>query len=153
MQLAKVRSRPLLVVGVLAVIALSVGIPVAWNNGVHDYFFPRAFRTIEPDAIYASGQINRRLIAGVLSQYHIRRIVSLTDDGPDQPDEAAERQVAQQMGVEYFLFPLNGDGTGDIRNYERTLVQVTRAMNDSAPILVHCFSGAQRTRGWIAFYR
>jgi protein tyrosine phosphatase (PTP) superfamily phosphohydrolase (DUF442 family) len=140
-------------VAAIALAGLGAAGLIGWNNGIHDYFFPRAFRTVEPNAVYASGQINRRLIGGVIDQYHIGRIVSLTDDGPAEPDEAAEREAAREKGVEYFVFPLNGDGTGDIGEYEKTLVVVTQAESQHVPILVHCYSGAQRTRGWIAFYR
>ena len=147
----RARWKPIYFAGAAALV-LGIAFLVAWNNGLHDYFYPKAFRVVEPDEVYASGQINRRLIAGVISDYHIQRIVSLTDDG-QQVDEVAEREAARRMGVEYFLFPLDGDGTGDIRNYEQTLLEVHDAVERHAPILVHCFSGAQRTRGWIAYYR
>jgi len=140
-------------VAVCVLIALAIAFTIAWNNGLHDYFYPKAFRVVIPDEVFASGQINRRLIAGVISDYHIQRIISLTDDGPTQLDEVAERQTARRMGVQYFLFPLDGNGTGDITEYEKTLLEVHQAVARQSPILVHCFSGAQRTRGWIAFYR
>jgi protein tyrosine phosphatase (PTP) superfamily phosphohydrolase (DUF442 family) len=133
-------------------VLLVVAALVAWNNGLRDRLFPRAFRVVEPGRIFASGQIYRGLIEQTLRDHHIQRLVSLTNE-PGDPDAAAERQAADRLGVTCFRFPLKGDGTGDIHEYEKTLIEVNRAVADGAPILVHCSTGAQRTRGWIAFYR
>jgi hypothetical protein len=135
----------------IAVLLVVAGL-VAWNNGIRNRIFPKAFRVVEPGKIFASGVIYRGLIEKTLTEHHIQRVIALTDD-PGNLDEAAEREVTSRLGMQYYLFPLNGDGTGDIHNYEKTLVQVNRAVADNAPVLVHCFAGAERTRGWIAFYR
>ena len=134
-------------------IVVTLGALVAWNNGIRNFFFPKAFRVVEPGQVYASGQIHRRLIADTLQRYGIRQIVSLTDDGPAERDEAAERSIAAAQHVSWVCYSLAGDGTGDIHHYADAVEAVVRAQQRHEPILVHCFSGAQRTRGWIAFYR
>jgi predicted protein tyrosine phosphatase len=143
---------PPVVVWIGVIVLLVIGFLVAWNNGLRNMTFPKAFRVVEPGKIFASGVIYHGLIEKTITQHHIQRVIALTDD-PGNVDEQAERDVSAKLGVKYFLFPLNGDGTGDIHQYEKTLIEVNRAVGDNAPVLVHCFAGAQRTRGWIAFYR
>ena len=138
---------------VACLVLVTAAFLVVWNNGLRNRFFPKAFRVVVPQEVYASGQINRHLIGQTLDQYSIKEVVSLTDDGPNQPDEQAERQVCADQHIAWVCYPLAGDGTGDIAHYADTVQAVVAAEQAHEPILVHCFSGAQRTRGWIAFFR
>jgi protein-tyrosine phosphatase len=57
------------------------------------------------------------------------------------------------MGIQRFVDPLLGDGTGDIHQYANAVQQVVQARKAGRVVLVHCSSGAQRTNGAIYFYR
>jgi protein tyrosine phosphatase (PTP) superfamily phosphohydrolase (DUF442 family) len=129
-----------------------------WFIAVHvgswkDRFIPRKFRTVEPGAIYASGQIDRHLIGGILSDYKIREIVCLIGHDPTDPDSAAEFRIAHDMNIDRLYFPLSGDGTGDIHEYADAITAIVAAQKAGKPVLVHCSSGSQRTNGAIYFYR
>jgi protein tyrosine phosphatase (PTP) superfamily phosphohydrolase (DUF442 family) len=118
-----------------------------------DLVVPRKLRVVDPGQIYASGQINRRLLRKVLIDRHIKVIVCLVDDQLDDPDVAAERQLSTELGIERFNYPLEGDGTGDIHNYASAVAEMVEAERAGKPILVHCSSGAQRSNGAVFYYR
>lgn len=118
-----------------------------------DLVVPRKLRVVDPGQIYASGQINRRLLRQVLTDRHIRIIVCLVDDQLDDPDVTAERQLAKDLDIERFNYPLEGDGTGDIHNYANAVARMVEAERAGKPILVHCSSGAQRSNGAVFYYR
>jgi protein tyrosine phosphatase (PTP) superfamily phosphohydrolase (DUF442 family) len=118
-----------------------------------DRFVPRKLRTIEAGQIYASGQIDRHLLRQVLVDDHIKVIVSLVSDDPTDPDVAAEMQAASDLGIQRFVDPLVGDGTGDIHSYANAITQIAQAQKENMPVLVHCSSGAQRSNGATYYYR
>jgi protein tyrosine phosphatase (PTP) superfamily phosphohydrolase (DUF442 family) len=118
-----------------------------------DRFIPRKLRTVDTGQIYASGQIDRHLLRQVLAQDHIKVIVSLITDDPADPDVAAEIRAASELGIQRFVDPLTGDGTGDIHSYASAITQIAQAESENEPVLVHCSSGAQRSNGATFYYR
>jgi protein tyrosine phosphatase (PTP) superfamily phosphohydrolase (DUF442 family) len=118
-----------------------------------DRFVPRKLRTIDAGQIYASGQIDRHLLRQVLARDHIKVIVSLVAEDPTDPDAAAESKAAREMGIERFVDPLNGDGTGNIHAYVDAVAQIAEAQKENKPVLIHCSSGAQRSNGATFYYR
>jgi protein tyrosine phosphatase (PTP) superfamily phosphohydrolase (DUF442 family) len=118
-----------------------------------DRFVPRKFRAVDAGQIFASGQIDRHLIRGVLSDNHINTIVALVSDDPTDPDVQAELQAVKDLGIQRFIDPLLGDGTGDIHQYANAVQQMVDARKAGRVVLVHCSSGAQRTNGAVFFYR
>jgi hypothetical protein len=89
----------------------------------------------------------------VLENDHIKVIVSLVADDPTDSDVAAEIQTANELGIQRFVDPLNGDGTGDIHSYASAVEQIAAAQKASKAVLVHCSSGAQRSNGATFYYR
>ncbi len=118
-----------------------------------DRFVPRKLRTVEAGQIYASGQIDRHLLRQILIDDHIKVIVSLVSDDPTDPDVAAEMQAAGDLGIQRFVDPLIGDGTGDIHAYANAITQIAQAQKENKPVLLHCSSGAQRSNGATYYYR
>jgi protein tyrosine phosphatase (PTP) superfamily phosphohydrolase (DUF442 family) len=118
-----------------------------------DRFVPRKLRTVEAGQIYASGQIDRHLLRQVLIDDRIKVIVSLVSDDPTDPDVAAEMQAASELGIQRFVDPLIGDGTGDIHAYANAITQIAQAQKENKPVLLHCSSGAQRSNGATYYYR
>lgn len=101
-----------------------------------------------------SGQISPRLIKTTLEQNRIRTIINLqsTDDRPDAVRDA-EQDAARQLNIEYYRYPLKGDGTGEISRYADALQMLVSSRNAGKPVLIHCAAGAQRTGVAVAFYR
>src|SRR5450432_3397286 len=109
----------------LVLIAAGLAIWYICDNAGHwkDRFIPRKLRTVEAGQIYASGQIDRHLIRKVLSDDRIKVIVCLVGDDPTDPDVAAELEATKDMGIERFVDPLGGDGTGDFHSYAYAVAQ------------------------------
>lgn len=118
-----------------------------------DLVVPRKLRVVDPGQIYASGQINRRLLRAVLIDRQIKVIVCLVDDQLDDPDVLAERRLANDLGIERYNYPLEGDGTGDIHSYANAVAKMVESERAGKPILVHCSSGAQRSNGAVFYFR
>jgi protein tyrosine/serine phosphatase len=114
---------------------------------------PKRFGVVEPGSIYRSGQLDDALVKRILTKYKIGVIVSLSGDSLNDVDIKAERQIAEELGIKRLVFPLAGNGTGDIENYARAISAICQAKKESKPVLIHCSAGAQRTSGVIAAYR
>jgi predicted protein tyrosine phosphatase len=118
-----------------------------------DRFVPRKLRTVDPGVVYASGEIDRHLIRQVLTDDRIKVIVSLIADDSSDPDTVAEERTARELGIERFVDPLSGDGTGNIQSYADAITQVVEARRRGEPVLLHCSSGVQRSGGATFYYR
>jgi len=144
----------------MAVLVLAIG-GLGWglwkigqNNHWFDRWIPNRFRVIDQGHVYASGQISRYLIRGVLVDHHIGVDISLcAEDIASDPDEAAERSVTKDLGVTLLEYPLAGDGTGDINNYVKAITAMVHANQNGQGVLVHCYSGVERSGACTAFYR
>jgi predicted protein tyrosine phosphatase len=80
-------------------------------------------------------------------------IVALSAHGGKQPDLDAELKAAADLGIDRQVFPLGGDGTGQIEQYAAAIALIDRSIKQGKPVLVHCIAGAQRTGGVIATYQ
>ena len=141
-------------IGVLisAIVLLVIGGLIAWNNGVRDGIFPKNFGVVEPGQLYRSGQISHWQIEPALKNNGIKVIVALSGHGGKQADLDAELKAVNELGIDREVFPLGGDGTGQIEQYALAIAAIHKAKKEGKPVLVHCIAGAQRTGGVIATY-
>jgi protein tyrosine/serine phosphatase len=137
----------------LAAVILLIGGLLLWEQGLKNHFVPRRFGVVEQGRIYRSGQISSSLIKETLVRYKIRTIVSLSADSANNVDKTAEKQMAAELGIERVVFPLGGNGTGDINNYAKAIATIYQAQKEQKPVLIHCDAGVQRTGGVIAAYQ
>ncbi|MCF7975279.1 MAG: dual specificity protein phosphatase family protein [Phycisphaerae bacterium] len=137
---------------VLTVVLVGAGIWL-WHDVIRDRVLPKRWGTVEQGAIYRSGQLSKSLIESTLEKNHIRTIISLTGEKPDDPDHIAEKAAADKLGIELLRFGLGGDGTGDIEHYAQAIAAIVKAKQEGKPVQVHCAAGTQRTGGVIACYR
>ena len=114
---------------------------------------PKRFGAVEQGSIYRSGQLDDALVKRILTKYKIGVIISLSGDSSNDVDKNAERQTAKELGIKRLVFPLAGNGTGNIENYAKAISAICQAKKECKPVLVHCSAGAQRTSGVIAAYR
>lgn len=135
------------------VVLLVVGTVWVWEDVVKDRVIPKRFGVVKEGQIYRSAQLSSSLVKRTLVKYNIGVIVSLSGDSSDDVDTNAEKQVAAKLGIERLVFPLSGNGTGDINNYAKAIAAICEAQKKRKPVLVHCAAGAQRTGGVIAAYR
>ncbi len=150
LRIAQRKWRGLLIIGVCLILAV-IAFFVIWNNGLRDALMPRNFGVVEPGQLYRSGQISRWQIERTLRDHDIKVIVALSATGKAR-DMDAEKKAAVELGIDRELFPLGGDGTGQIEQYAAAIAAIDRAKKTGKPVLVHCVAGAQRTGGVIAAY-
>lgn len=137
-------------------LALSVcllGASAVWARTLKDRFIPKRFGVVVPGEIFRSGQMSSPLVEKVLREHHIKVIVDLNGDHTGLDGIEAEQRAVRDLGIDYECYPLNGDGTGDIRQYARALERIQQATALGEPVLVHCAAGVQRTGGVVATYR
>ena len=139
--------------GIILAVVLVGGAIWLWKDVIEDRVIPKRWGVVEDGIIYRSGQLSSSLVKRVLAEHGIEVIVDLTGVEAGNKDQAAERQAAEELGIEVKRFPLHGDGTGDIAHYIDALSAVVEARDNGTPVLIHCAAGAQRTGGAVAFYR
>lgn len=123
-----------------------------WHNYLQDRIFPRRFGVVVPGMVFRSGQISPTLIRKVLTEHHIKVVVNLQFDDGSQAQRAEARAI-RQLGITGYRFPLDGNGTGDIKHYAAAIARIQQSVRQGQPVLVHCAAGTQRTGGVIAAWQ
>lgn len=145
------RGRARLIAIVLGLLA--IGFVLVQFSPLRNYFYPKQFRTIVDGKLFVSGQIYAGIFKKTLDEHHITRVISFTDD-PGDPDDRAEIAICSATGISRVVYPLDGNGTGDIHCYADALTEAMKTINGNGPtLLVHCHSGSERSGAFVAFYR
>ena len=139
-------------VAIVVIVLLVAASLVIWNNGLRDGLFPKNFGVVEPGKLYRSGQISHWQIETTLKNNGIKVIVALSGHGGKKADLDAEQKAVDELGIDREVFPLGGDGTGQIEKYADAIALIDQSKKGGKPVLVHCIAGAQRTGGVIATY-
>jgi protein tyrosine/serine phosphatase len=121
-----------LVVGVVALVAVV-------KYGRH-HVIAKRFATVVPGELYRSGYLEPWPLRRVIENHHIRTVVTLLDD---EPDQQPEKNVLAEEGVELVRIPMPGDGRGDFDALDRAADAI--ADESKRPMLVHCAAGVNRT--------
>ena len=138
----------------LILIILIIGGTVwAYDEFVKYRIFPKRFGIVEEGVLYRSGQISANVIKKTLQKHNIGVIIMMSGYDPQDHDKRTEKEVADELGIDLYNFPLRGNGTGDVDNYLKSLLKIYQAKQEGKPVLVHCSAGAQRTGGVVVLYR
>ena len=138
----------------IAVSAAIIGSAIwIWEEVLEDRIIPKRWGTVVPGEIYRSGQLSPTLIRKMLETHDIELVVHLGAHDPLNAAHVAEQEAVEALGIQRRVFPLRGDGTGDIGNYARAIAAMVEARRQGQPVLVHCAAGSYRTGGTIASYR
>lgn len=117
-------------------------------------FFPRNFGVVEEGEIYRSGQLSRFLLERTLKEHGIDLVIDLARDDADDPDEAAQREIVKDLGIEMVqVQSLDGSGAGDPEDYVTAMKALLDARARDQQVLVHCAAGSERTGALVALYR
>ena len=142
------RGSPIPAIAIAAAIGLAIWGYVGW---VHPNLFPENFGVVEPGKLYRSAALTPGAVKRVHEQYGIKTIVDLGGFDKDPDGDRVAQRTADALGIERYVFLLEGDGTGNPNAY----VAALNVINDPSkhPVLVHCSAGAQRTSGGIMLYK
>jgi protein tyrosine phosphatase (PTP) superfamily phosphohydrolase (DUF442 family) len=143
--------RTILLIGL--VVAVIGGAIWLWEEVLEDRIIPKRWGVVEQGAVYRSGQLSSALVERTLRDNGIEVVVSLRPDEPDNKDHEAEQRAVEKLGIEWLVFPLRGDGTGDVANYAAAVAAMVEAKREGKPVVVHCAAGAYRAGGVVAAYR
>ncbi len=145
------KSRLLLTIGLI--VAVIGGAIWVWEEVLEDRLIAKRFGVVVPGSIYRSGQLSPAMVQKTLAKHDIDLVVHLGVHNPDNEAHVAEQEAVRQLGIERRLFPLRGDGTGDIDNYAQAIAAIVEARDAGRRVLVHCAAGSYRTGGVVASYR
>ncbi|MFN7021180.1 MAG: fused DSP-PTPase phosphatase/NAD kinase-like protein [Phycisphaerales bacterium] len=122
-----------------------------WFGWLRFDVFPRNFGEVEKGKVYRSAALTPAAVQKVVREHGIRTIIDLGGFDKDPIGDRNAARTAEALGIERYVFNLEGDGTGNPNAY----VAALKVMNDPArqPVLVHCSAGAQRTSGAVMLYR
>lgn len=142
------RGSPIPAITIAAVIGLAIWAYIGW---VHPNLFPENFGVVEPGKLYRSAALTPGAVKRVHERYGIKTIVDLGGFDKDPAGDRIAQRTAEALGIERYVFLLEGDGTGNPNAY----VAALNVINDPSkqPVLVHCSAGAQRTSGCIMLYK
>jgi protein tyrosine phosphatase (PTP) superfamily phosphohydrolase (DUF442 family) len=143
--------RTVLLIGLL--VAVVGGAIWLWEDVVEDRVIPKRWGVVEQGAVYRSGQLSGALVERTFRDNGIEVVVSLRPDEPGNKDHEAERRAVEDLGIEWLVFPLRGDGTGDVVNYAKAVAAMVEAKRQGKPVVVHCAAGTYRAGGVVAAYR
>ena len=115
--------------------------------------FPKRFGEVVEHEIFRSGRIHEDIYSYVLRDNEIDVIISFTEKKPNHDWQRHELEIAKDLGIPIYRFPLKGDGTGNPAEYQKALVKLRQEENAGRKILLHCAAGTNRTGGAVFLYR
>jgi hypothetical protein len=113
--------------------------------------WPTRFAVVEEGWLYRSGQIDARLIDGVIDRFGIEAILAAKWMDPEEPDVAAELAAVERNDLDYIEVRMPGNGAGSLEALDQAADWI--ASHSHHPLLVHCDAGRHRSNASIAAYR
>ena len=137
------------IIAALALVAAAVIGPTLWS--LRWEVWPKRFAQVEPGWLYRGGQVDARLIEGLVDEHQFEAVLSLTRLSQDDPDEAAELALVEQRQLDFCVIPMPGDGRGSFEQLDQAADFI--AVHQGRPIFVHCAGGEKRSGAAIVAYR
>ncbi len=116
--------------------------------------YPNRFATVIPGKLYRGGFPSAAHIANLHRDFGIRTVISLTDDG-SEPKYTQERRAVDKAAMQFYRFPMPGNGCGDFVKLDAAAATIDAALADAnkSPVFFHCAAGKQRSNAVLAAYR
>lgn len=137
--------------GIFAALGAALAVLLVWQFGIRDHIRPYRFGVVDPGKVYRSGQLTPSVLEGLQARYGIKTIVDLGTYPPGSREDLREQRAVDALGMQRYVFDLEGDATGNPNAY----VQALRLMTDPdlQPVLIHCGAGTERTGTAAILYR
>ena len=135
----------------LAVAFASVAVAIVLAAGGWALFLQLTgnIHTVEPNELYRSAQLDGDDLARVLNEYKIKSVINLRGDNPGDAWYDEELRVTKEYGVQHFDVGIGATSEPEPKVMRR-LIGLLR--NAPRPLLVHCYSGADRSGLAAALY-
>lgn len=100
------------------------------------------FHTVQPGALYRSGQLSSQKLAKYIQKLGIKSIINLRGKNADKRWWQEEHACAKRFGVHFFNISMSAQRLP----YKQELIQLLQLYDHAPrPILIHCQGGADRT--------
>lgn len=127
----------------LIVVGLSAG---GWALGLQ---LLGNVHVVDPGILYRSAQLNGEDLVDVLTKYNIRTVINLRGDNPSEGWYKDELTIAAAHGATHFDVGMGATSEPESKVVAQLLTILKTAPR---PILIHCYSGADRTGLAAALY-
>lgn len=104
---------------------------------------------VEPNKLYRSAQLDGDDLAQVINTYKIKSVINLRGDNPGDAWYDEELKVTKAQGAQHFDVGIGATSEPEPKVMHR-LIELLR--NAPRPVLVHCYSGADRSGLAAALY-
>lgn len=104
---------------------------------------------VEPNELYRSAQLDGDDLAQVINTYKIKSVINLRGDNPGDAWYDEELKVTKAQGAQHFDVGIGATSEPEPKVMHR-LIELLR--NAPRPVLVHCYSGADRSGLAAALY-
>ena len=133
---------------VVVVVLVLVGLGIKYGRY---HVFAKRFAVVEPGQVYRSGLVKPGPLDRVVEEHEIKTILTLLKFEADDPDQVAEKALAEREGIVILRIPMPGNGCGTFDQLEQAAAIL--ADESHRPVLVHCAAGVQRTGASLSVWR
>ena len=108
------------------------GIEKALNN----------FHSVQTGVLYRSAQLSPKFLEKIIKKLNIKTIINLRGKNPNTRWWRKEQALAKKLGVTFYNIPMAASRLPEKKNLLKLLSIYKQAQK---PILIHCYSGSDRT--------
>lgn len=105
---------------------------------------------VTPGVVYRSAQLNGERLSDTLKKYGIKSVINLRGDNPEEPWYNDEIVRTAEQGATHFDLGMYAKAAPDAKIIARMFNILKTAPR---PILIHCYSGSDRTGLVAAVYK
>jgi protein tyrosine/serine phosphatase len=107
------------------------------------------FHVVEADQCYRAAQPSPSELAAQVRHYGIRTVINLRGISEDEDWYPLEVKMARELGVKLVDVGMWSNSPPEVEEFRNLIRSLA---DDSAPFLIHCFSGSDRTGLGSALY-
>lgn len=100
------------------------------------------FHTVEPHQLYRSAQLPPKILKHFIKKYQIKTVINLRGENTHKIWWQQENALLKKLHITFFNLPLSAAHKNSAPLIQKLLYLYNTAPR---PILIHCYSGADRT--------
>jgi len=100
------------------------------------------FHAVEPGVLYRSKQLSKKRLEKYIKRLHLKTIINLRGPNPTMPWWQKEKALAKKYDIKFYSLAM----TAHNMPLKKHLLELLHIYETAPkPILIHCYSGADRT--------